>query len=130
MRDVAVLIIDTPEAVGILNGPTSNAASENLLNTVSFGSNVSATWANILKFESQIQTQNADLGTMQWLTNPTVRNAWKQIAKIGNTFPVFLFNDDGACFSVLLGYKEMDGANEADIEAARHRNDAKREGGE
>lgn len=82
------------QPTGILNGPTDAAsnAANNSLQTVAFGG--AATWANILAFETAIQTQNADISSMSWLSNPTVRNRWKQIAKIGNTFPVFLCGDN------------------------------------
>lgn len=82
------------QPLGILNGPqtdSSGASTSNALTTVTFGA--APTWANVAKFEQQIQTQNADIGTMQWLTNPTVRTKWKTTVKVAN-FPVFLVGDD------------------------------------
>ena len=83
------------QPLGILNGPTSNASSENLLQTVTYSA--AATWAKQLSFETNIMTQNADIGSINWLTNITSRNAWKQIAKIGSTYPVFLCDDENRC---------------------------------
>ena len=79
------------QPLGILNGPTGG--TENQLQTVTFGA--TATWAKILSFETNVFTQNADqLGTPSFLTNITVRNAWKQNAKIGSTYPVYLTDDN------------------------------------
>jgi HK97 family phage major capsid protein/HK97 family phage prohead protease len=82
------------EPLGILNGPTtdgSGASTSNAIRTVTFGA--APNWGNVLKFEKEIQTQNADIGTMQWLTNPTVRTKWKETVKVAN-YPVFLCSDD------------------------------------
>lgn len=80
------------EPTGILNGPTSVAGTApNQLGTVTFGG--APSWTNIVAFESTIQTGNADIGTMQWLTNPTVRAKWKTTVKVAN-YPVFLVGDD------------------------------------
>ena len=82
------------QPLGILNGPTtdsSGASTSNALTTVTFSG--APTWANVLAFEQKVQTQNADIGTMQWLTNPTVRTKWKGTVKVAN-YPVFLVGDD------------------------------------
>jgi HK97 family phage major capsid protein len=72
------------QPLGIVNTP--------LVSKVTFSA--AATLAKILEFETDVATANADIGTMNWVTNITVRNKWKQIAKIGTTFPVFLCSDD------------------------------------
>ena len=72
------------QPLGIINTP--------LVNNVTFST--TATLAKILEFETDIMTANADLGAMNWLTNITVRNKWKQIAQIGSTFPIFLCSPD------------------------------------
>ena len=80
------------QPLGILNGPTTDTTGGgNNVTTVTFGA--AATWANVVKFEQQIQTANADIGTMQWLTNPTVRGKWKTAVKVAN-YPVFLCSDN------------------------------------
>jgi HK97 family phage major capsid protein len=80
------------QPLGILNGPTSAAGSApNILGTVTFGA--APTWANVVAFENAIETGNADIGTMQWLSNPTVKNKWKTTVKVAN-YPVFLIGDD------------------------------------
>ena len=76
---------------GILNGPTS-ASDGNNISTVTFGG--AATRANLLTFMSSIQTANADIGTMQWLVNPTTRARWQAIPQTPN-YPVYLTSDEG-----------------------------------
>ncbi len=75
---------------GILNGPTS-AADGNNIASLTFGT--APTWPNILAFETAIETANADIGTIQWLGNPTVKNKWKSTVKVAN-YPVYLMGDD------------------------------------
>ena len=80
------------QPMGILNGPTTDSTGGgNNITSVTFGT--APTWANVVKFEQLIQTANADIGTMQWLTNPTVRGKWKTTVKVPN-YPVFLAGDD------------------------------------
>jgi len=62
------------------------------IKTVTFSG--AASLAKVLDFETQIMTANADIGAMNWLTNITVRNKWKQIAQLGSTFPIFLCSPD------------------------------------
>lgn len=72
------------QPLGIINTP--------LVNAVTFSG--AATLAKVLEFETDIMTANADIGAMNWLTNITVRNKWKQIAQLGTTFPIFLCGPD------------------------------------
>ena len=83
---------------GILNGPTTDSTGGgNNISTVTFGT--TATRANLLTFLSSVQTANADIGTMQWLTNPTVRAKWQAVPQTPN-YPVYLCSDDG----MTIGY--------------------------
>lgn len=72
------------QPLGIINTPN--------VNTVTFSG--AATLAKVLQFETEIMSDNADIGSMNWLTNITVRNKWKQIAQLGSTFPIFLCSPD------------------------------------
>lgn len=72
------------QPLGIVNTPN--------INRVTFSG--AATLAKVLEFETDIMTANADIGAMNWLTNITVRNKWKQIAQLGTTFPIFLCGPD------------------------------------
>ncbi|HEX2656123.1 MAG TPA: phage major capsid protein [Xanthobacteraceae bacterium] len=78
---------------GILNGPTTDSTGGgNNVTSLTWGT--TATRTNQLAFMAAIQTANADLGTIQWLTNPTVRAKWQSIPQVSN-YPVFLTNDEG-----------------------------------
>ena len=80
------------EPLGILN--TTG------VQTVTFGA--APTWAKVVEFETDIATANADqTGIPVWVTSPAVRAKWKTTAKIGSTFPVFLWSDD----NTVNGYK-------------------------
>lgn len=72
------------QPLGIVNTPG--------VNSVTFST--TATLAKVLSFETAIMTANADIGSMNWLTNITVRNKWKTIAQLGSTFPIFLCGPD------------------------------------
>lgn len=78
---------------GILNGPTTDTTGGgNNITALTWG--IQATRTNQLAFMAAIQTANADIGTMQWLTNPTVRAKWQSIPQVPN-YPVYLTNDEG-----------------------------------
>ena len=70
------------------------------VNTVTFST--AATLAKVLEFETAIMTANADIGAMNWLTNITVRNKWKQIAQLGSTFPIFLCSPDNKANNYMM----------------------------
>jgi HK97 family phage major capsid protein len=74
------------EPLGILNTPGINQ-------TVTFGG--AAVWADVVQFETGIAVDNADIGTMGWVTTPAVRGKWKTIEKGTAGFPIFLWPDDG-----------------------------------
>lgn len=80
----------------ILQGSGANDEPVGILNTPGIGSvhfGGAATWAKILAFETAISVANADVGNIAFVTTPSVRGAWKNIAKIGATFPVFIWDD-------------------------------------
>lgn len=60
-------------------------------NTVTFSA--AATWAKILSFETKVAQANADVATMGWVVSPATREKWKTNAKIGSTFPNFLWDN-------------------------------------
>jgi len=60
------------EPLGILN--TTG------INTVTFSA--AATWAKVVQFETEVSTDNADYGTMAYLTTAPVRGKWKTTPKV------------------------------------------------
>lgn len=80
------------QPLGIINTPG--------VNSVTFST--TATLAKVLSFETAIMTANADIGSMNWLTNITVRNKWKTIAQLGSTFPIFLCGPDNKANNYMM----------------------------
>jgi HK97 family phage major capsid protein/HK97 family phage prohead protease len=74
------------EPLGIVNTPG--------VGSVSFGA--AATWAKILDFETQVSNANALLGNLAYASTPATRAKLKAAAKIGSTFPVFMWEKGAA----------------------------------
>lgn len=51
-------------------------------------------YADALAFETAVANSNADQGSLGWATTPGVRAKLKQTAKIGSTFPFFVWTED------------------------------------
>jgi HK97 family phage major capsid protein/HK97 family phage prohead protease len=67
-------------------------------NTVTFGA--AATWAKILDFENQIAVDNADVGSIGWITTPGVRAKWKAAVRFSSTATPLWMDDN-----TVNGYK-------------------------
>lgn len=83
MRVIALAIdLAVLEGTGAAGQPTGilNTAG---INTVTFGA--APTWAKVVEFETAVATDNADIGSLNYLTTPGVRGAWKTTAKAANT---------------------------------------------
>jgi hypothetical protein len=78
----------------ILEGAGSNSEPAGILNTpgigsVTFGGAIS--WSKVVAFETALSVANADEGTMAYITTPSVREKMKTTAKLGTTFPIFIY---------------------------------------
>lgn len=73
-----------PEPVGVRN--TTGIGS------VTFGG--SATWAQVVSFETNVATQNADIGRLSYITSPTTRAKWKTAPQIAG-YPRYLWEPRG-----------------------------------
>ena len=51
-------------------------------------------WPGIVEFETDIETANADDGTLKFITNPSVKGICKTRPMIGTTFPQFLMSQN------------------------------------
>lgn len=74
------------EPLGIFNVPG--------VQTLTFSG--TPTWAKMVQFETDIEGANAILGPMTFLTTPSSKSKMKTTAKIGTTFPVFLWEEGDA----------------------------------
>lgn len=81
-----------------LNGSGSSNEPTGLINTsgigaVTFGG--TATWADVVEFETDIATANADVDSMAFLTTAAVRGAWKNILEASAAGSEKLWPKDG-----------------------------------
>lgn len=73
-----------------INGSGSNGQPTGILNTTDIGSVVggdnglAAAWSHIVNLESKVAIADADLGSLAYLTNPSVRGKLKQTSKVAN----------------------------------------------
>ncbi len=96
--DVEMLVRDdlaAAAALGIdlaaINGSGASNQPEGILNVTGIGSVVGGAngaapdWADIVNLESEVAVDNADIGTLGYLTNSKVRGKLKQTEKAANT---------------------------------------------
>jgi len=81
--------------LAIIDGTGLSEQPTGILNTSGIGavSGLSFSWADVLDFETDVATANADDGTMGFLTNPSVRGLMKQTLK-GAGVPGYLWESD------------------------------------
>ena len=100
----------------ILQGQGAGDEPCGILNTTGIGSMLfggTATWAQVVAFETALSLANADLGKMAFATSPGVRGRWKVIAKTGvgvtSVVPIFLWEKgewaDGSNDGEVNGYR-------------------------
>ena len=100
----------------ILQGQGGGSEPTGVLNTPGIGSIMfggTATWAQIVAFETALSVANADLGNMAFVTSPTVRGRMKAVAQTGvgvtSVVPIFLWQKgawaDGSNDGEMNGYR-------------------------
>lgn len=97
-EDQAAVLARAIEGAG-LNG--SGAAGQptgllqnGLITVVAAGTNgATPTWANLVGMETALGVANADMGAMGYVMDAALRGTMKNTAKIGTTFPVYLWDD-------------------------------------
>jgi len=78
----------------LLHGTGADNQPQGLANTSGVGSvNISSlTWNKIVEFETDIETADADISTMQWVTTPGIKGALKT-TPIVDGYPMFIMNN-------------------------------------
>lgn len=117
-EDIEMLIRDDLAAVNALGldyaaiaGTGSNNQPRGILNTTGIGSVVGGTdglaaaWAHIVKLETEVAVDNADVGTMAYLTNAKVRGALKTTPKVSGGTESFIWEKGAGGFGELNGYR-------------------------
>lgn len=89
--------------LGIANNPS--------VPVIPLGTNGAApTYAGIVSLETKVAVANADVGTLSYITNATVRGTLKQTLKVtSSTFPIYLWDTlpvgpDGVPMGMMNGY--------------------------
>ncbi len=106
-EDQAAVIARGVETQG-LNGSGTSGAPLGILPdpqiaTYALGTNGAApSWTQIVTMEAWVASHNADVGTMSYVTDALTRGTLKTTAKIGSTFPIYLWNTESA--TPLNGY--------------------------
>lgn len=89
-----------------LNGQGSSGYPLGILNNIdvgvySIGANGGApTWTQIVAMEAFVAYFNADVGSLGYITDALTRGTLKTTAKIGTTFPIYLWNTEAPDFPV------------------------------
>jgi len=116
-EDVEMLIRDDLAAINALgldlaaiNGSGTNNQPRGVLNTSGIGSVAGGTdglapaWSHIVNLETEVAVDNADLGSLAYLTNAKVRGKLKQTEKAANTAQ-FIWEKGSKGFGELNGYR-------------------------
>lgn len=110
-RDLATVIALEVDRVGI-NGSGTSPEPRGILNQAGIGAVVGGTngaaptWANIVGLETEVATDNADVGAIAYLTNAKVRGKLKTTEKAAST-GMFIWGDNAAepGMGMLNGYR-------------------------
>lgn len=96
----------------ILEGTGAASEPTGILNVTGIGSvtfGAAATYAKMVSFETKLALANADEGSMAYITTPSTREKLKTAAKIGTTFPIFIWEDgewaDGSNDGMVNSYR-------------------------
>jgi len=74
--------------------------AEGVLNTAGIGSvsggadGADPTWANLIKLQKVVDSRNALLGSLHYITNGAVRYKLQTTQKVAGSMPIFLMNDN------------------------------------
>lgn len=112
IRDDLMQVLAIKHDYLILQGAGSGSEPTGILNTTGIGSVTfggAATYQKFIDMETSLALANADVGNMAYITTPKVRGKLKAAAKIGSTFPIFIWEDgdfgDGTNDGEINGYR-------------------------
>lgn len=96
VRDDLMQVIAIEKDRACINGLGAAGEPLGILNTTGIGTVTyggAATWSKVVESETTLADANADLGSIAWLTTPTVRGKWKTAVKVTNQ-AVFLWENN------------------------------------
>ena len=98
VREDIARVISIAKDLACINGSGANGEPKGIMNTdginagVTFGG--APTWADVVQFETDIYTDNAESENMAFLSTPGVQGKWKTVERASSTAK-FLLDDDG-----------------------------------
>ncbi|GAB3738178.1 hypothetical protein GCM10027594_18770 [Hymenobacter agri] len=106
VREDMIMGIALAVEIAAINGSGSNSQPLGLLNAgiadISATNGAAPDWAAVVGLETKVDTVNALLGSLGYLTNTKVRGVLKQTAKMGNTIAQPIWGEGG---NPLNGYQ-------------------------
>jgi len=98
VRDDIARVLAIAKDLACINGLGADGEPRGILNTtgintVTFGG--APTWADVVDFETQISSDNADVENMSFLTTASTRGKWKTTVKVANE-AIYLLEDNMA----------------------------------
>lgn len=100
VRDDIIQQLAIAKDLACINGSGAAGEPQGILNTsgtatsITFGG--APTWADVVGFETNVASSNADIGTMAYLTTASTRGKWKTTVKVSGTSADFLIDRDGS----------------------------------
>jgi HK97 family phage major capsid protein len=109
--DLAAIVARGVDLAGLSGSGSSNqptgVANTSGIGSVALGTNgLAPTWDMIVALETAVATANADMGALGYIANAKTRGKMKVTAKIGSTFPIYLWNSDSPD-TPLNGYRAL-----------------------
>lgn len=77
------------------NQPTGVAATSGIGSVVGGDNGLAPAWTHVVGLETEVAIDNADLGSLAYITNAKVRGALKQTPKVASTDSRMLWEEDG-----------------------------------
>lgn len=78
---------------GSSNQPTGVAATSGIGSVAGGTNGLAPAWTHVVKLETEVATDNADLGNLSYITNAKVRGKMKETAKVSSTDSMMLWVD-------------------------------------
>lgn len=108
LTQILALAIDLAalHGTGASNQPTGIAATAGIGSVVGGTNGLAPTWGHVVSLETEVAVDNADIGSLGYLTNAKVRGKLKQTEKAVNT-GMFIWGDNQTerGFGMLNGYR-------------------------
>ena len=99
VREDMIMAIAQAVEIAAIYGSGSNSQPLGLLNAgitdISATNGAAPDWASVVNLETKVDTVNALLGSLGYLTNTKVRGVLKQTAKMGNTIAQPIWGEGG-----------------------------------